>query len=68
MMEEGEVIYKLPYETSPVVMEDCVNNEHQYGIRKDLVYKNDTKVNDEVRRISIETENEDVIQRDTTDN
>ena len=48
-------------------MEDSVNDEHQYSIRKYLAEENDTKVNDEVRKISIDTENEDVIHRDITD-
>ena len=33
-----------------------------------LFEKNDIKVNDKVREISIETENEDVIHTDITDN
>ena len=49
MMDECEVIDEFPYDTSPLMMEDCVNNEHEDIIRKDLVEKNDTKLNDEVR-------------------
>ena len=57
IMEECLVIDECPYDTSPVVVEDCVNDEHEGSIRKDLVERNDIKVNDEVRQISIETEN-----------
>ena len=60
--------YVFPYDISPVFIEDCVNNEHEDSIRNGLVEKNDTKVNDEVREISIDTENKDVIHRDITDN
>ena len=49
-------------------MEDCVNDKHEDSIRQDLVEKNYTKVNDEVREISIETYNEDLIHIDITDN
>ena len=47
-------------------MEDCVNDEHEDSIRNGFIEKGDTKVHDEVRQISIETENEDVIHRDIT--
>ena len=50
------------------MVEGCVNGEHEDSIRKDLVEKNDTKVNVEGREISIDTENEDVIHRYITDN
>ena len=56
-MEICEVIYKCPDDTSPVVMNNFVNDEHKYIIRKDLVEKNDTKENNEARVISIDTEN-----------
>ena len=49
-------------------MEDNVNDEHEGSIRKYLVEKNDTKVNDEVRKISIKIMNEDVIHRYINDN
>ena len=68
MMEECEVIDELPDYTSSVMMEDCVNYEHEDSIRKDLVKKNDTKVNDEVREISRDTDNEYLIHRDITNN
>ena len=32
MMDEYEVIDELPDDTSPVVTEDCVNDEHKYSI------------------------------------
>ena len=35
MMEVCEAIDECPYETSPVVMEDCVNDEHEDSTRKD---------------------------------
>ena len=44
-----------------------MNDQHEDSIIKYLVEKNDTKVNDEVREISIETENEDVIHINITD-
>ena len=46
MIEEYEFIDKLPEDTTPALMGDCVNDEHEDRIRKDLVDKNDTKVND----------------------
>ena len=49
-------------------MQGGINDEHQDIIREYLVAKNDTKVNFEVREISIDTENEDVIHRDITEN
>ena len=52
MMDVYEVINKFPDETSPVVIEDSVNGEHEDGIRKYLVDKNYTKKN-EVRELSI---------------
>ena len=55
MMEACEVINECPDYTSPVMMENCVNDEHEDSIRKYLVEKNDTKVTDEVQEISIET-------------
>ena len=68
MMDICEVVYAFPYNTDPVVMEDCVNDEHEDSIIKYLVENNDTKLNYEVRKISIQTENEDVINKDITDN
>ena len=50
------------------MMENCVNNKHEDSIKKYLVEKNDTKVTDEVREISIDSENEDIIHRDSIDN
>ena len=50
------------------MMENCVNNKHEDSIKKYLVEKNDTKVTDEVREISIDSENEDIIHRDIIDN
>ena len=67
MVEVCGVIYKCPDDTPPVVMEYCVNDEHEDSTRKYLVEKNYTKVTNEVREISIETENEDVIHRNITD-
>ena len=61
MMEECGVIYECPDDTYPVGMDDFLNDEHENSIRKDLFEENYTNVNDEVREISIETENEDVI-------
>ena len=67
-MEVCEVIYECPDDTSPVVMKYCVNDKHEDSIRKYLVEKNDTKVTDKVREISIETQNEYVIIIYITDN
>ena len=67
-MDEYEVIDKWTYYTSPVVTEDCVNDEHEDSIRNYLDDKNYTEVNDEVREISIETDNEYIINKDITDN
>ena len=53
MMEECEVIEEFPDNTPPVVMENCVKYEHEDRIIKYLVEKNDAKVNDKVREISI---------------
>ena len=68
MMEECEVINECPDDTSPVVMEDCVNDEHEDSIRNDFIEEDVTEVNDEVREISIEIENGDVIHTDITEN
>ena len=68
MMEVCGVIYECPYKISPVVINDCVNDEHDDSTRTYLVDKNDTKVNDKVREISLETENEDIIHKGITDN
>ena len=57
MMEECEVIFKCLYDTSPVVMEDCVNDEHEDSIINDFIEGNDTEVDGEVIEISKETEN-----------
>ena len=38
-MEVHELIYEFPDDTFPVVMEDCVNNEHKDSIREDLIEK-----------------------------
>ena len=43
------MMYEWPGDKSPVVMEYCVNDEHEDIIRKDPVEKNGTKANDEVR-------------------
>ena len=67
MIEECELIDKLPEDTTPVLMGDCLNDEHEDSIRKDLVDRNDTKVNDKVREISIKAENKDVIYKSITD-
>ena len=48
--------------------EDYVNYEHEGRIRKDLVNINDTKENNKLREISIQTENKDVIHRYITEN
>ena len=37
MMEVCEVIYENPDYTSPVVMEDCVNDEHEDSTRNDSI-------------------------------
>ena len=66
-MEECEVIDECTDYTSPVGMEDCISEEHKDRIRNNQVDKNDTKVNDEVREISIRSKSEDVINRDITD-
>ena len=50
------------------MIEDCVNDEHEGRIRKYLVEKNDTKITDKVRGISIETENDNVIHIHIADN
>ena len=42
MMEEYEVIYDCPSETYPVVMEDCVKDEHDGSIRNNFIEENDT--------------------------
>ena len=55
IMEVCEEINECPDYTSPVMMENCVNDKHEDSIRNYLVKKNDTKVTDEVREISIET-------------
>ena len=68
MMEDCEAICEWPDDTFPVVMEDYVNDEHENSIRNDLVEENDTKENNEVREISIDTENKYVKHRDITDN
>ena len=68
MMQVCEVIDKLTDDRPPVVMEDCVNDEHEDSIRNYLVEENDTKENNEVREISIDTENKYVKDRDITDN
>ena len=68
MMKEFEVIDEFQEDTYPVVMEDCVNDEHEDSIRNYLIEVNGTKFNYEVREISIYTENEDVIHRDITEN
>ena len=68
IMEVCEVIDKFPDDTSPVVMEDYLKDEHEDRIRNDLVEENDTKENNEVRKISTETEKKDLIHRYITDN
>ena len=55
MLESCEVINEFPDYTSPVMMDNSVNDEHEDSIRKYLVEKNDTKVTDEAQEISIET-------------
>ena len=55
MREVGQVIDKLSDDTSPVAMKNSLYYEHKDIIRKDLVQKNDTKENNEVKEISIET-------------
>ena len=50
-----EVIDEFPDETSPVLMEGCANDEHEDSKKHYLIYKNDTKVTDEVREISTDT-------------
>ena len=46
MMKICEVIDECTNDTSPVLMQDCVNYEHEDSIRNYLVDKNNTKVND----------------------
>ena len=48
MMEVCELIYKLPGDTSPVVMEDCVNNNLDDITRKYLNEINDIGVDEDV--------------------
>ena len=57
MMEKFEVVYECPDDTSPVVMEDCLNDEHEDSIRNDPIEENDAEVHDELREIPIKTEN-----------
>ena len=47
---------------------DCVNEEHEDSIINEFLEENDTELYDEVREISIETENEDAIHIDITEN
>ena len=49
-------------------MEDFVNDEHEDIIINDQIEENDTDTHYEVREISIETENEDAIHIDITEN
>ena len=49
MMEECEIIYDFPSDTSSVVMDDSVNDEHEDGIRNDCIEENYTEVHNEVR-------------------
>ena len=48
MMEVCELIYELPGDTSPVVMEDCVNNNLDDITRKYLNEINDIGVDEDV--------------------
>ena len=68
IMEVWKVIDKFTNDTPPFVTGDYVNYEHEGRIRKDLVNRNDTKENNKLREISIQTENKDVIHRYITDN
>ena len=68
MMEVCEVIDKLPVDRYPAVMKDSINNEYETIVRKYLVEKNDTKHNNEVRELTIETEKKYVIHRDINNN
>ena len=68
MMEECEVIGECPDDKYPAVMDYFVNDEHQDRIRNYLIEENYAEVHDEVREISIEVENEDVIHIDITEN
>ena len=49
MMEECEIIYDFPSDTSSVVMDDSVNDEHEDSIRNDCIEENYTEVHNEVR-------------------
>ena len=60
MMEECELIYEFPDDTSLVVMGDFLQDEYEDIIRNGFIEENDTKVKNEVKDISIETANEDV--------
>ena len=44
-------------------MDDCEDDEHEDIIRNYLIKEGDTEIHDEVRKISIETKNEDLIHR-----
>ena len=44
-------------------MEDCVNEEHEDSTINEFLEENDTELYNEVREISIETENEYVLHR-----
>ena len=44
-------------------MDDCEDDEHEDSIRNYLIKEGDTEIYDEVRKISIETKNEDLIHR-----
>ena len=49
-------------------MEDCVNEEHKDSNQNGFIEENGTEVHDEVGEISIDTENEGVINRYITEN
>ena len=42
-----KVIKELPDDTSPVVMEECVNDETDDEKKRNSIEENETKINDE---------------------
>ena len=64
----GEVIDEFPYDTFLAVTEYCINSEHEDSIINYSFEENDTWLYFEVREISLDTKNEDVIQRYITEN
>ena len=48
-------------------MKDCVNEEHEYSTRNDFLEGNETELHDELKEISMETKNEDILYRYITE-